>query len=204
MGSSPIWLRVIHEHGSGKAVQTLPWPSVLELRVLITLGPETVERLLSSRPQSGASPSAMTHHDLDLSICFPFIISLCPPFHSHHLYYSHQTLDPGCADTIVLPYSHPELNCPSPGQVFFQPSLFIHLLFPHSPLSLSARAVSHAIVSDFGCTARLVCHRAQPPPMFPPFSFMPHSYALYPDDSHVIVTHPLCSLYAIGPSPSPS
>jgi hypothetical protein len=78
-------------------------------------------------------------------------------------------------------------------------SLIYPSLFPHSPLSLSARAVSHAIVSDFGCTARLVCHRAQPPPMFP---FMPHSlspYALYPDDSCVIVTHPLCSLYAIGP-----
>jgi hypothetical protein len=31
--------------------------------------------------------------------------------------------------------------------------------------------------------------------------FMPHSYALYPDDSRVMVTHPLCSLYAIGPCP---
>jgi hypothetical protein len=43
----------------------------------------------------------------------------------------------------------------------------------------------------FGCTAWLVCPRAQPPPMFP---FMPHSlspYALYPDDSHTIVTHPI-------------
>jgi hypothetical protein len=30
---------------------------------------------------------------------------------------------------------------------------------------------------------------------------MPHSYALYPDNLRVIVTHPLCSLYAIGPYP---
>ena len=85
-GSNPIQLQVIHEHGLGKVVLTCPfWPSVLELRVLITLEPEMVERLLSSRPQSGVSPSAMTHHDLDLSIHFPFIISFCPPFHLHHL-----------------------------------------------------------------------------------------------------------------------
>ena len=80
MGSSLIRLRVIHEHGSGKAVRTFPWPSVPELRVLITLEPETVERLLSSRPRSGTSPSAMTHHDLDLSIRFPFIIPFIPRF----------------------------------------------------------------------------------------------------------------------------
>ena len=81
MGSSPIRLQVIHEHGSGKAVRTCPfWPSVPELRVLITLEPETVEHLLSSRPRSGASPSAMTHHDLDLSIRFPFIIPFIPCF----------------------------------------------------------------------------------------------------------------------------
>ena len=81
MGSSPIRLQVIHEHGSGKAVQTCPfWPSVPELRMLITLEPETVEHLLSSRPRSSMSPPAMTHDDLDLSIRFPFIISFVPHF----------------------------------------------------------------------------------------------------------------------------
>ena len=129
MGSSPTWLRVIHEHGSGKAVRTCPfWPSVPELRVLITLEPETVERLPSSRPRSGASPSAMTHHNLDLSIRFPFIITLSPPFHLHHFVLISSTLNPGCVDTIVPPYLHPESNCSSPGQVFFRP-LSIHYLF---------------------------------------------------------------------------
>ena len=81
MGSSPTRLRVIHEHGSGKAVWTCPfWPSVPELGVLITLEPEMVECSLSSRPWSSASPSAMTHHDLDLSIHFLFIISFIPRF----------------------------------------------------------------------------------------------------------------------------
>jgi hypothetical protein len=168
MGSSPIRLQVIHEHGSGKAVRTCPfWPSVPELRMLITLEPETVERLLSSRPRSGASPSAMTHHDLDLSIRFPFIIFILSPVSSQSFVLKPSTLDPGCADTIVPPYSHPESNCSSPGQVFFRPLSIHYPLFPHSPLSLSARAVSHTIVSDFGCTARLVCHRVQPPPYAP-------------------------------------
>ena len=80
MGSSPIRLQVIHEHGLGKAVRTFPWPSVPELRVLITLEPETVERLLSSRPQSGVSPPAMIHHNLDLSIRSRFIIPFVPRF----------------------------------------------------------------------------------------------------------------------------
>ena len=44
----------------------------------------------------------------------------------------------------------------------------------------------HSLVSLSPCTA-------------PPF--MPHSYALYPDGSCDIVTHPLCSLYAIGSFP---
>jgi hypothetical protein len=43
MGSSPTWHQVIYEHHKGKAVQTLWWPSVLELRVLITLGSEALE-----------------------------------------------------------------------------------------------------------------------------------------------------------------
>jgi hypothetical protein len=59
--------------------------------------------------------------------------------------------------------------------------------------------------------SRLVCQRAVVLPIrtrvHSPVSlsprtaspFMLHSYALYPDDSRVIVTHPLCSLYAIGP-----
>ena len=179
MGSSPTWLQVIHEHGSGKAVQTCPfWPSVPELRVLITLEPETMEHLLSSRPRSSTSPSAMTHHNLDLSICFPFIISSVPRFIPIICTNSHQILDPGCADTIVPPYAHPESNCSSPGQVFFRP-LSIHFpLFPHSPLSLSVCAVSHAIVLDFGCTAWLVCHCAQPLPLCStpmPFTLMTHT-----------------------------
>jgi hypothetical protein len=44
MGSSPIRHWVIHEHQKGKAVQTFWWPSVPELRVLITLGSEALER----------------------------------------------------------------------------------------------------------------------------------------------------------------
>ena len=150
--------------------------------MLITLEPEMVEWLLSSRPRSGTSPTAMTHHNLDLSIHFPFIIPLSP-VSPPSLVLIPSTLDPRCADTIVPPYSPPESNCSSPGQVFFRPLSIHYPLLPHSPLSLSARTVSHAIVSDFGCTARLVCHHAQPPPMF---SFIPHSYALYPDDSHTI------------------
>ena len=164
--------------------------------MLITLEPETVECLLSSRPRSGASPLAMTHHDLDLSICFLFIIPFCPPFHPHHFVLIPSTLDPGCADIIVPPYSHPESNCSSPGQVFFRPLSIHYPLFPHSPLSLSVRTFSHAIVSDLGCTARLVCHRAQPPPLCPtlmPFTLMTHAS---------FVTHPLCSLYTISSSPS--
>ena len=47
---------------------------------VITLEPETVECLLSSRPWSGASPSAMTHYDLDLSVRLPFIIFFVPRF----------------------------------------------------------------------------------------------------------------------------
>jgi hypothetical protein len=43
MGSSPIQHRVIHEHQKGKAVRTFWWPSVPELRVLITLGSEALE-----------------------------------------------------------------------------------------------------------------------------------------------------------------
>ena len=161
-----------------KAVRTCPfWPSVPELRVLITLEPETVEHLLSSRPRSSASPSAMTHHDLDLSIRSPSSFPLSPVSPPSFVLIP-STLDPRCAGTIVPPYSYPESNCSSPGQVFFQP-LSIHFpLFPHSPLSLSAHAVSHAIVSDFGCTARLVCHRAQPPPLCPipmPFTLMTHA-----------------------------
>ena len=91
--------------------------------MLITLEPETVECLLSSRPQSGASPSAMTHHDLDLSIHFPFITSFAPCFIPIICTNKPSTLDPGCADTIVPPYLHLELNCSSPRQVFFQPYL---------------------------------------------------------------------------------
>jgi hypothetical protein len=43
MRSSPIRHRVIHEHQTGKAVWTFWWPSVPELRVLITLGSEALE-----------------------------------------------------------------------------------------------------------------------------------------------------------------
>ena len=135
MGSSPIRLRVIHEHGSGKAVRTFPWPSVPEPGVLITLEPETVERLLSSGPRSGASPSTMTHHDLDLSIRFPSSFPLSPVSPPSFVLIS-STLDPGRADTIVPPYSHPESNCSSPGQVFFRPLSILSALFPHSPLTL--------------------------------------------------------------------
>ena len=145
MGSSPIRLRVIHEHGSGKADQTYPWPSVLELRVLITLEPETVEHLLSSRPQSSASPSAITHHDLDLSIHFPFIIPFVPRF-----------IPIICTNTInprpwvcrysVPPYSHPESNCSSPGQAFFRPYLFITLC-SHTACLVCQRALFLTLLS---------------------------------------------------------
>jgi hypothetical protein len=61
----------------------------------------------------------------------------------------------------------------------------------HTACLVCQRALFLMLLSQtFSCTAWLVCPRAQPPPMFP---FMPHSlspYALYPDDSHTIVTHP--------------
>ena len=61
-------------------------PSVPELRVLITLGPETMERSKELDHGLAHPHLAMTHHNLDYSIHFPFIISLYPPFHLHHLY----------------------------------------------------------------------------------------------------------------------
>ena len=140
MGSSPIRLRVIHEHGIGKAVRTFPWPSVLELRVLITLEPETVERLLSSRPQSGTSPSAMTHHDLDSSIRFPFHHFLCPPFHLHH--FCTNTIEPqtlGARIRLSRSVRIWNRTALAPGKYSSGPYLFITLC-------------SH--------TAHLVCQRA--------------------------------------------
>jgi hypothetical protein len=138
MGSSPIWLWVIHEHGFGKAVQTFPWPSVPELGVLITLEPGTVEHLLSSRPRSGVPIGNDSSRPRPIYLLpfhhFPSI----PHFISIICTNKPSTLDPGCADTIVPPYSHPESNCSSPGQVFLRPYLFITLC-------------SH--------TARLVCQR---------------------------------------------
>jgi hypothetical protein len=150
--------------------------------VLITLGPETMEHLLSSRLRSGTSPSAMTHYNY--SIRFPFIISFVPRF-THII----------CTIVInprpwVCGYYCPALFASriellSPRAMILPAlSLIYPSLFPHSPLSLSARAVfSHAIVTDFGCTAQLVCHRAQPP-LMPPF--MPHSLSPMP---FTLMTH---------------
>ena len=137
--------------------------------MLITLEPETVEHLLSSRPRSGASPSAMTHHDLDLSIrslpSFPL-----SPVSSPSFVLTSSTLDPGCTDTIVPPYSHPESNCSSPGQVFFWPYLFISLcshtaclvcqraLFSHYCLGLWLYSlVSFVTVHSLPLYAPLLC-----------------------------------------------
>ena len=139
MGSSPTRLRVIHEHGSGKAVWTCPfWPSVPELRVLIPLEPEMMERLLSSRPRSSTSPSAMTHHDLDLSIRFPFIISFVPRFISITCT---NTLNPRPWERGLGPLSSPhslDRFRSSPGRSISKTFPYLSTLLPTQPLSLSA------------------------------------------------------------------
>jgi hypothetical protein len=68
-------------------------------------------------------------------------------------------------------------------------------------------------IHHYSHTSRLVCQRAivlpkwtrahSPVSLSPRIAspFMPHSYALYPDDSCAIMTHPLCSPYTIGPCP---
>ena len=168
-------------------------PSVLELRVLITLGPETMERLLSSRPRSSASPSAMTHHDPDYSIHFPFIISFLSPVSSPSFVLIPSTLDPGCANKIrpvhLIVWIDSAL---APGEASPRLSLIYSHILPHSRL-VCQRAIGLPIWTRAHSPVSLSLRIASP--------FMPHSYALHPMTHPFVMTHLLCSLYAIGPCP---
>jgi hypothetical protein len=122
-----------------------------------------------------------------IPLCSTFIISL-----THSVTWA-PTLDPGCATKIRLAHctdwidSVLTLNNASPD-----PSLIYSPSFPHSCL-VCQRAIVLLLQTRAHSPVSLSLHIASP--------FMPHSYALYPDDSRIIVTHPLCSLYAIGPCP---
>ena len=136
----------------------------------------------------------MTHHDLDLSIRFPSIISFVPRFTS---IICTNTINPrpwtrGLDPSIF--YITVWINSAlAPGEASPRPPLIYSPILPHSRLVcqraivLPLRTRAHSPVSLSPCIAS---------------PFMPHSYALSPDDSRDIVTHPLCSLYAIGSSPS--
>jgi hypothetical protein len=167
-------------------------PSVPELRVLITLGPETMERSKESRLPSSTSPSAITSRE-------PYALSYLLPIHlllvSHSSFLSPivRTLDPGRVTKIRLVRFIAWIDSGlAPTEASPLLSLICLPLFSHSRLVcqraivLPIRTRVHSLVS------------LSPRVAFP---FMPHSYALYPDDSRVMVTHPLCSLYAIGPCP---
>ena len=129
----------------------------------------------------------MTHHDLDLSIRFPYSSFPLSPVSSPSFVLILSTLDPEREALARLVRLTVWINSAlAPGEASPRLSLIYSRILPHSRL-----VCQRAIVLPLWTRAhsRLVCHRAQPPP------FMPHSYALYP------MTHPLRSLYAIGPCP---
>jgi hypothetical protein len=174
------------------------WPSVPELRVLITLGPETMERSKDFGLRSSTSPSAMTSRTLCpilfaslYSIRFPLFYSLTPFICIVSIH--HSTLDPGreakARPIRIIVWIDSAL---APGEASPRLSLIYSHILPHSRLVcqraivLPTRTRAHSPVS-------LSPRIASP--------FMPHSYALYPMTHPFVMTHHLCSLYAIGPCP---
>ena len=135
----------------------------------------------------------MTHHDLDLSIRLPFIISPCPLFHPHHFVLIPSTLDPKREAQARLVHLIVWIDSAlAPSEASPRLSLIYPHSFPHSRL-VYQRAIVLPIRTRAHSPVSLSPRIASP--------FMPHSYALYPMTHPFVMTHHLCSLYAIGPCP---
>jgi hypothetical protein len=129
----------------GKADWTYQWPSVPELRVLITLGSEAMEH--SKALDHGlARPHRQRHHE-------PYALSYSLPihfftFHFHH-FLTHfvtkaSTLDPGHVTKIRLVRFVVWIDSTlAPGEASPRLSLIYSPLFPHSRLFVSVLLFPH-------------------------------------------------------------
>ena len=134
----------------------------------------------------------MTHHDLDLSIRFPYSSFPLSPVSLPSFVLTPSTLDPGrealaCLVRLIVWID----SALAPGEASPRLSLFSHFL-PHSRL-VRQRAIILPIWTRAHSPVSLSPRIASP--------FMPHSYALYPMTHPFVMTHHLCSLYAISPCP---
>ena len=135
----------------------------------------------------------MTHHDLDLSIRFLHSSFSLFPVSSPSFVLIPSTLDHGREALARLVSFIVWIDSAlAPGEASPRLSLIHSHILPHSRL-VCQRAIILPIRTRVHSPVSLSPRTASP--------FMPHSYALYPMTHPFAMTHPLCSLYAIGPCP---